>query len=103
MSVFLQNLIYLIFVSLAVIHAKKYTVSKSGIDSPDCGNETNPCGTLYKVSTLISKGYWKDHLDVEIYVLDGQNTTEIINYVALNNTYNYDPCILKPLTYIYVT
>eukprot|EP01084_Bolivina_argentea_P152182 265507_1 len=94
MPVFAQNLIYFILVSLAATHAKKYTVSKNGIDSSDCGNETNPCGTLYKVSTF--KGEYSD--DLEIYVLDGQNTTEIINYVALNNTYNYDPCILKRLT-----
>ena len=47
-------------------------VSKSGSDHINCGLDRDyPCGTIYYASTLIDNDY------TEIFVIDGQNETEI--------------------------
>ena len=49
-------------------------VSKNGNNNDFCGDSKyNPCGTMYYASTKIKNDY------IEIYVIDGQNESEIQN------------------------
>eukprot|EP01084_Bolivina_argentea_P295264 508280_1 len=48
-------------------------VSKNGTDHDECGHWGDECGTLYQASLGVAE-------PGEIYVLDGQNEAEIINY-----------------------
>eukprot|EP01084_Bolivina_argentea_P309866 536024_1 len=68
----------------------KYFISEHGTDASLCGNQLNPCATLYFASILINEGVNNHN---EIYIVDGQNITQILFYQQLNNTHNWDPCI----------
>eukprot|EP01084_Bolivina_argentea_P171196 296589_1 len=68
-------------------------VSSYGIDGDQCGDETNPCGTLYHSSKVINEMAVNQ---ATVNVIDGQNRTEISNYYVLNNSDNYDPCLPIP-------
>eukprot|EP01084_Bolivina_argentea_P221127 374601_1 len=84
---------------LLLLHTQSnsYFVSKNGIDSNDCGNDNNPCGTLYFVSILINDGN-KNYNDTDtIYIIDGQNKDTIQQYIKNNTTNNWNPCL--PVTF----
>ena len=46
--------------------------------------------TMYHASNLINNDHY------EIYIIDGQNKSQIKQYIQANNTNNWDPCIPKP-------
>eukprot|EP01084_Bolivina_argentea_P271002 460959_1 len=75
----------------------KYFISKDGIDTNTCGDVSNPCGTMYYTSYLMKQNKGID--PIEIYLIDGQNETEIMQYLINNNTNNYDPCLPMPFNY----
>eukprot|EP01084_Bolivina_argentea_P102331 183337_1 len=78
-------------------------VSKNGINNENCGAYIEPCGTFYYASTLLDLFTNKS----TIYVIDGQNETEIQIYIddviinsnisntTNNHTYYYHPCLPK--------
>ena len=49
---------------------------------------------MYYVSYLINNNADSDQH--EIYIIDGQNQTQIEEYKQLNNTYPWNPCIAMP-------
>ena len=60
-------------------------------------------GTLYHASILINSGFSDIHH--QIYVIDGQNITQINDYKQLNNTDAWNPCIPMPFSgtkYMYI-
>eukprot|EP01084_Bolivina_argentea_P183754 317041_1 len=82
----------ILITALVLSVAKSIFVSKHGSDHDLCGtSKTQPCGTLYYASTYINNHYPSDY---EIYVIDGQNQTQIsyyINNININNSYH--PCL----------
>eukprot|EP01084_Bolivina_argentea_P281231 481144_1 len=70
-------------------------VSRNGRDNNECGNQTNPCGTLYTASIHIKQSTFENCI---INLIDGQNETEIINYNTLNNTNGFNPCLPIPFS-----
>eukprot|EP01084_Bolivina_argentea_P047931 88365_1 len=74
--------------------SQNYYIAKYGSDDqPMCGNITNPCGTLYFVSSCIQNSLNSEFV---IIVMDGQNKSDINQYHQLQNTDNYDPCLPIP-------
>eukprot|EP01084_Bolivina_argentea_P146355 256289_1 len=74
----------------------EYFVASNGYDSNQCGNSTNPCGTLYQTSMLIQQQSSITYEEYRINVINGQNKNEIQNYYTLNNTNKFNPCFPKP-------
>eukprot|EP01084_Bolivina_argentea_P143935 252646_1 len=64
-------------------------VSKNGIDHDGCGRWGDECGTLYQASLRVDM----IRTAGEIYVLDGQNETEIIGWSNLNRHNWTNPCV----------
>eukprot|EP01084_Bolivina_argentea_P236226 397254_1 len=87
------NTFFTAVVLISTVRSIEYFISESGIDDPLCGNETDPCGSLYAVSLLINKT-WNEY--DEIYIIDGQNDSLLMTYFILNNTNSYDPCLPIP-------
>eukprot|EP00485_Elphidium_margaritaceum_P015027 CAMPEP_0202729254 /NCGR_PEP_ID=MMETSP1385-20130828/186035_1 /ASSEMBLY_ACC=CAM_ASM_000861 /TAXON_ID=933848 /ORGANISM="Elphidium margaritaceum" /LENGTH=1552 /DNA_ID=CAMNT_0049395511 /DNA_START=49 /DNA_END=4707 /DNA_ORIENTATION=- len=73
-------------------------VSRSGIDSPLCGTDTAPCGTLYQASVLVNAMNATAIETAVITVLDGQNETEIVRHLSAADTGGYDPCLPVPFS-----
>eukprot|EP01084_Bolivina_argentea_P263674 446364_1 len=90
-----------IFAAIFIQHLKSdeyIYVSKNGTNVHQCGSTmNNTCGTMYYASTLL------DLLNdvTTIYIIDGQNETEIQLYINNitdinnNNTNYYHPCLPK--------
>ena len=50
--------------------------------------------TLYYASTQTPlQNAYSDRTELNIYVIDGQNETEIMNHIIMNDTDNYNPCL----------
>eukprot|EP01084_Bolivina_argentea_P044928 82686_1 len=90
------------YTTIASQNADDYVyVSKDGTNRDNCGSTISPCGTFYYASTLL------DHLNniTTIYIIDGQNETEIQLYIdnithienntIINYTTYYHPCLPK--------
>eukprot|EP01083_Nonionella_stella_P046425 124337_1 len=89
----------LLCATLPLVNAqsREIHVSKKGSDHSSCGDATDPCGTLYKASLEINA------TDILYYMwtvgaifVDGQNETDINQYISSDNTNNYDPCLPIP-------
>eukprot|EP01084_Bolivina_argentea_P267607 454312_1 len=78
------------------VNTNEFTVfvSRNGTDSDECGNCTNPCGTLFGATT-----YNKTLESLIINVMDGQNEAEILLWNTINNL-TYDPCLPSPFNSI---
>ena len=64
--------------------------------------------SLYYASTLINNESNHDPRPyyINVYIIDGQNITQIKEYIQLNNTNKWNPCIPKPFgddVYISIT
>ena len=51
--------------------------------------------TIYYISHLVNTDADQYHDDYEINIIDGQNETQIEQYIHENNTNNWDPCLPK--------
>eukprot|EP01083_Nonionella_stella_P074841 203121_1 len=76
-------------------------VSRSGKDHPSCGTQADSCGTLFMASKIIRESFDWTAFDWTtrgrgIYVIDGQNETQIDGYHTFSNTNTYDPCVPIP-------
>eukprot|EP01084_Bolivina_argentea_P258748 436350_1 len=77
------------FIVISIANSVEYFISKNGTDNPACGNQHNPCMTLYYVSTLIQLSKNNVHI---INIIDGQSHTINIQ----NNNTIYNPCLPMP-------
>eukprot|EP01084_Bolivina_argentea_P157515 274480_1 len=78
---------------IGITNSAKYFISKSGINNPACGNQQNPCMSLYYVSTLITLlSINSTNEDYIINIIDGQNYTTN----SQTNTTVYNPCLPIP-------
>eukprot|EP01084_Bolivina_argentea_P044927 82685_1 len=78
------------YTTIASQNADDYVyVSKDGTNRDNCGSTISPCGTFYYASTLL------DHLNniTTIYIIDGQNETEIQLYI--NNIKKYSSSLYE--------
>eukprot|EP01084_Bolivina_argentea_P274743 468354_1 len=88
----------LILIVIATNQAIDIYIDSVGLDFPDCGNETNPCGTLYHGSSFMEQ-IINDATFAEItFHINGQNITQITN--AINNNITYNPCTSAPINTI---
>ena len=78
----------------SILKTTNIYISQTGNDNVNCGDISNPCGTLYYASTF----YNSESTSINFYI-EGQSTTLISNYVNTNNTNGYHPCLPKPVTY----
>eukprot|EP01084_Bolivina_argentea_P168052 291525_1 len=85
---------YALITLLNVIHSNSIVyVGRNGLDEVSCGvSNTLPCGTLQYASTL-----WNINRN-EIYVIDGQNETQIADNMNKANNYTYHPCLMRPMS-----
>eukprot|EP01084_Bolivina_argentea_P171190 296582_1 len=99
MALDLLTVIIFFSVTNAIIQTSnsvEYFVASNGYDSNQCGNSTNPCGTLYQTSMLIQQQQQSFIEEFRINVINGQNKNEIQQYYTLNNTNKFNPCFPKP-------
>eukprot|EP01084_Bolivina_argentea_P160642 279709_1 len=95
------GLIPIILISIYSVESfnRAYVVSKDGRDVAECGNYTNPCGTMYYASTLINNAPIADDYSASfytMYIMDGQNRSQIEQYQKLSKFFNTNnPCIPK--------
>eukprot|EP01083_Nonionella_stella_P066591 175475_1 len=73
-------------------------VGRNGYDHVSCGTRTNPCGTLFMASKILNETSTERH---DIYVIDGQNETQIETYLASQTITTYDPCLPIPFESYY--
>eukprot|EP01084_Bolivina_argentea_P032524 60186_1 len=83
------------FTMINVVNSNEFAlfVSRNGMDSNQCGNWTNPCGTLNEASYHIKISTLQNAI---INVIDGQNETDIASWNTMNDT-RLDPCL--PLSF----
>eukprot|EP01084_Bolivina_argentea_P292983 503838_1 len=78
--------IFLIILFLHTASCLHTYISKYGSDQPQCGEISNPCGTL---DYATYRQFEEDHL--YFHVIDGQNETDIKYWININS--GYHPCL----------
>ena len=78
--------------------SQTYYLSKNGIDHPLCGSINNPCGSLFQASSNLNNVTNEiiQQIPPTIYVIDGQNQSEIQRHLIMDDTNGYDPCLPLP-------
>ena len=91
-----MKIIGFLLVFFPVFYGLNIYVSKFGVDNDTCGAIESPCGTLYYSSIIYNNVIDSEYM---LNIINGQNESQILEYITNNNTDGWHPCLPQKLMY----